>query len=50
MIIQILNPHEVWKSYDNTKKYAAFMAKTLVNKDGERRRRIRAMFYKEQKE
>lgn len=31
-------------------KITAFMAKTLVNKDGEIRRRIMVIFYKEQKE
>ena len=30
-----LNPHEVWKGYDNAKPYAAFLTKTLVNKDGD---------------
>ena len=39
-----LNPHEVWKGYDNAKPYAAFLTKTLVNKDGEIQRRIMAMF------
>lgn len=39
-----LNPHEVWKGYDNTKAHAAFLTKTLVNKDGEIQRRIMAMF------
>ena len=29
-----LNPHEVWKGYDNAKPYAAFVTKTLVNKTG----------------
>ena len=29
-----LNPHEVWKGYDNAKPYAAFITKTLLNKDG----------------
>ena len=38
-----LNPHEVWKGYDNAKPYAAFLTKTLVNKDGEIQRRIMAM-------
>ncbi|HAI8449508.1 TPA: helix-turn-helix domain-containing protein [Escherichia coli] len=40
-----LNPHEVWKGYDNTKPYAAFITKTLVNKDGDIQRRIMAMFH-----
>ena len=26
-----LNPNEVWKGYGNTKEYAAFITKTLVN-------------------
>ena len=41
-----LNPHEVWKGYDNTKSYAAFVTRTLVNKDGEIQRRIMAMFHR----
>lgn len=39
-----LDPHEVWKGYNNSKEYAAFVTKTLVNKDGEIQRRIKAMF------
>lgn len=39
-----LNPNEVWKGYGNTKEYAAFITKTLVNKDGDIQRRIMAMF------
>jgi len=39
-----LNPHEVWKGYNTTKEYAAFVTKTLVNKDGEIQRRIMSMF------
>ena len=39
-----LDPHEVWKGYNTSKEYAAFVTKTLVNKDGEIQRRIRAMF------
>ena len=39
-----LDPHEVWKGYNNTKEYAAFVSKTLVNKDGNIQRRIMAMF------
>ena len=42
-----LNPHEVWKGYNNAKDYAAFVTKTLVNKDGEIRRRIMSMFSSE---
>ena len=37
-----LNPHEVWKGYNTSKDYSAFVTKTLVNKDGETR--IMAMF------
>ena len=40
----MLDPHEVWKGYDTSKEYAAFVTKTLVNKDGEIQRRIMAMF------
>lgn len=39
-----LDPHEVWKGYDNGKSYAAFVTKTLVNRDGSIKRRIMAMF------
>ena len=39
-----LDPHEVWKGYNGAKEYAAFITKTLVNKDGEIKRRISAMF------
>ena len=34
----------MWKGYDTSKEYAAFVTKTLVNKDGEIQRRIMAMF------
>lgn len=44
-----LDPHEVWKGYDNAKEYAAFVTKTLVNKDGEVRRRIMSMFSPEER-
>lgn len=37
-------PEEVWKGYDNGKRYAAFYAKTLANKDGEITRRLMSMF------
>ena len=30
-----LDPHEVWKGYNTSKNYSAFVTKTLVNKDGE---------------
>ncbi|ECQ9987397.1 helix-turn-helix domain-containing protein, partial [Salmonella enterica] len=36
-----LDPHEVWKGYNTTKDYAAFVTKTLVNKDGDIQRRIK---------
>jgi hypothetical protein len=39
-----LNPYEVWKGYNNGKEYAAFNSKTLVNYDGDIRRRIMSMF------
>lgn len=39
-----LDPREVWKGYDNSKEYAAFVTRTLVNKDGEIKRKIMAMF------
>lgn len=39
-----LDPHEVWKGYNTSKEYAAFMTKTLVNKDGDIQRRIMSMF------
>lgn len=39
-----LDPHEVWKGYNTSKDYAAFVTKTLVNNDGEIQRKIMAMF------
>ena len=39
-----LDPHEVWKGYNSSKDYAAFVTKTLVNNDGEIQRKIMAMF------
>lgn len=39
-----LNPYEVWKGYNNGKEYAAFNSKTLVNSDGNIKRRIMSMF------
>lgn len=39
-----LDPNEVWKGYNTTKEYAAFVTKTLVNKDGDIKRRIMSMF------
>ena len=44
-----LDPHEVWKGYNTSKDYSAFVTKTLVNKDGEIKRRIMAMFSGEEK-
>lgn len=41
-----LDPYEVWKGYDNSKEYAAFTTKTLVNKDGDIKRRIMSMHKK----
>lgn len=43
-----LDPHEVWKGYDNAKEYAAFVTKTLVSQDGDIRRRIMSMFSAEE--
>lgn len=40
-----LNPHEVWKGYSNSKEYSAFVTKTLVNQDGEIKKRIMSMFH-----
>jgi len=45
-----LDPSEVWKGYNTTKDYAAFVTKTLVNKDGDIKRRITAMFSKNDNE
>lgn len=45
-----LDPHEVWKGYNNGKEYAAFLTKTLINKDGEIQRRIISMFSPEEKQ
>ena len=39
-----LDPHEVWKGYNSSKDYAAFVTKTLVNNDGDIKRRIMSMF------
>jgi transcriptional regulator with XRE-family HTH domain len=44
-----LDPHEVWKGYNNSKEYAAFVTRTLVNNDGEIKRRIMAMFSPDEK-
>ena len=45
-----LNPHEVWKGYNTNKEYAAFVTKTLVNKDGNIQRRIKSMFGSSEKD
>jgi transcriptional regulator with XRE-family HTH domain len=39
-----LDPREVWKGYNTSKEYAAFVTRTLVNKDGDIQRRIMSMF------
>ncbi|CAI3957764.1 helix-turn-helix domain-containing protein [Commensalibacter papalotli (ex Botero et al. 2024)] len=44
-----LDPYEVWKGYDTAKSYASFITKTLVNKDGEIKRRLQSMFSKQDK-
>jgi hypothetical protein len=44
-----LDPHEVWKGYNTGKEYAAFLTRTLVNKDEEIQRRIISMFSPEEK-
>ena len=38
-----LNPNEVWKGYATGKDYAAFVTKTLVNKDESIQRRLKLM-------
>lgn len=45
-----LDPHEVWKGYNTSKEYAAFVTKTLVNKDGDIKRRIMSMFSPEKQD
>lgn len=45
-----LDPHEVWKGYDNSKEYAAFVTKTLVNHDGDIKRRLMSMFSQDEQE
>ena len=39
-----LDPHEVWKGHNTSKDYSAFVTKTLVNNDGDIKRRIMSMF------
>ena len=39
-----LDPHEVWKDITHQKTTQPFVTKTLVNKDGEIKRRIMATF------
>ncbi|MCQ8827486.1 helix-turn-helix domain-containing protein, partial [Escherichia coli] len=36
--------HEVWKGDYTTKNHAAFVTRTLVDKDGDIQRRVMAMF------
>lgn len=43
-----LDPCEVWKGFNTNKEYAAFLTKTLVNKDGDIQRRIMSMFNSEE--
>lgn len=45
-----LDPYEVWKGYDTSKEYAAFLTKTLVNKNENIQRRIISMFKRSDKE
>ena len=44
LCLRFRSSHEVWKGYNTSKDYSAFVTKTLVNKDGEIKRRIMAMF------
>lgn len=39
-----LNPTEVWKGYKNSKPYAVFNTKTLLNKDGLIQKKLMSMF------
>ena len=39
-----LDPFEVWKGFDNSKKYAAFVTKTLMNNDEYIKRKLMSMF------
>ena len=43
-VADALDPHEVWKGYNTSKDYSAFVTKTLVNNDGDIKRRIMSMF------
>ncbi|MEZ6889687.1 firmicute plasmid replication protein RepL, partial [Escherichia coli] len=38
-----LDPYQVWRGYNKSKKYAAFNAKTLTQKDGVIDRKLRLM-------
>lgn len=38
-----MHPQEVWRGYNNSKRYAAFNSKTLADQNGEIRRRLKAM-------
>ena len=44
-----LDPHEVWKGYNTTKEYAAFVSKTLVNKDGDIQKGVSWLCFQERK-
>ncbi|MWT90848.1 helix-turn-helix domain-containing protein, partial [Escherichia coli] len=39
-----LDPAEVWKGYNTSTPYAAFVTKTLVNSEGVIKRRLQACF------
>lgn len=45
-----LDPREVWKGYNTSKDYAAFVTKTLVSNNGDIRRRIMSMFSAEEQQ
>jgi len=45
-----LDPYEVWKGFKEKQPYAAFITKTLTNKNGEIQRRLQAMFSKKDDE
>ena len=42
-----LDPYQVWRGYNKSKKYAAFNAKTLTQKDGVIDRKLRLMLSRE---
>ncbi|NAJ49088.1 hypothetical protein GUB47_26855 [Escherichia coli] len=39
----VTDPYQVWRGYNKSKKYAAFNAKTLTQKDGVIDRKLRLM-------